>query len=51
MVAIEIAILAFLGLLNLAAIGFLAHWIRMHLDQGLMEIDEKLAMAIKALID
>jgi hypothetical protein len=51
MVAIEIAILAGLGLLNLAAIGFLAHWIRMHLDQGLMEIDEKLAMAIKALID
>ena len=51
MVALEIAILAGLGLLNLAAIGFLAHWIRMHLDQGLMEIDEKLAMAIKALID
>ena len=51
MVAIEIAILAFLGLLNLAAIGFLAHWIRMHLDQGLQDIDEKLAIAITALID
>jgi hypothetical protein len=51
MVAIEIAILAGLGLLNLAAIGFLAHWIRMHLDQGLQDIDEKLAIAITALID
>ena len=51
MVALEMAILAGLSLLNLAAIGFLAHWIRIHLDQGLMEIDEKLAMAIKALID
>ena len=51
MVALEIAILAGLSLLNLAAIGFLAHWIRMHLDQGLQDIDEKLAVAIKTLID
>jgi N-dimethylarginine dimethylaminohydrolase len=51
MVVIETAILALLGLLNLCAIGFLAHWIRMHLDQGLQDIDEKLAIAIKALID
>ena len=51
MVALEIAILAGLSLLNLAAIGFLAHWIRMHLDQGLQDIDEKLATAITALID
>jgi len=51
MVGIETAILALLGLLNLAAIGFLAHWIRMHLDQGLQDIDEKLAIAITALID
>jgi len=51
MVALEIAILTFLGLLNLCAIGFLAHWIRMHLDQGLQDIDEKLATAITALID
>jgi len=51
MVGIETAILALLGLLNLAAIGFLAHWIRMHLDQGLNDIDEKLAIAIKTLID
>ena len=51
MVALEIAILAGLGLLNLAAIGFLAHWIRLHLDQGLQDIDEKLAIAITALID
>jgi len=51
MVALEMAILAGLGLLNLAAIGFLAHWIRMHLDQGLQDIDEKLAHAITALID
>ena len=51
MVSLEIAILAGLSLLNLAAIGFLAHWIRMHLDQGLQDIDEKLAIAITALID
>jgi len=51
MVVIETAILALLGLLNLCAIGFLAHWIRMHLDQGLQDIDEKLATAITALID
>jgi len=51
MVALELAILAALSLLNLAAIGFLAHWIRMHLDQGLQDIDEKLATAITALID
>jgi len=51
MVALEIAILAGLGLLNLAAIVILAHWIRMHLDQGLQDIDEKLAIAITALID
>jgi len=51
MVALEMAILGFLGLLNLAAIGFLAHWIRMHLDQGLQDIDEKLAIAITALVD
>jgi len=51
MVALETAILALLGLLNLAAIGFLAHWIRMHLDAGLQDIDEKLATAITALID
>jgi len=51
MVLLETAILAGLGLLNLCAIGFLAHWIRMHLDQGLQDIDEKLAIAITALID
>ena len=51
MVALELAILAGLSLLNLAAIGFLAHWIRMHLDAGLQDIDEKLAIAITALID
>jgi len=51
MVAIEIAILATLGLINLAAIVILAHWIRMHLDAGLQDIDEKLATAISALID
>ena len=51
MVALEIAILAGLSLLNLAAIGFLAHWIRMHLDSAMMDIDSKLAIAIKTLID
>jgi len=51
MVAIETSILAALALLNLAAIGFLAHWIRFHLDSSMDDIDEKLAMAIKALVD
>ena len=51
MVGIETTILALLGLLNLAAIGFLAHWIRMHLDSAMMDIDSKLAIAIKTLID
>ena len=51
MVALEIAILATLALINLASIVILAHWIRMHLDQGLQDIDEKLAIAITALID
>ena len=51
MVALETAILAGLSLLNLAAIGFLAHWIRMHLDSAMMDIDSKLAIAIKTLID
>ena len=51
MVGIETTILAFLGLLNLCAIGFLAHWIRMHLDSAMMDIDSKLAIAIKTLID
>jgi len=51
MVALETAILATLGLINLASIVFLAHWIRMHLDSAMMDIDEKLAIAITALID
>ena len=51
MVALEFAILAGLALINLASIVILAHWIRMHLDQGLQDIDEKLAIAITALID
>jgi len=51
MVALEMAILGFLMLVNLASIVILAHWIRMHLDQGLQDIDEKLALAITALID
>jgi len=51
MVALELAILATLALINLASIVILAHWIRMHLDQGLQDIDEKLAIAITALID
>jgi len=51
MVALEIAILATLALINLASIVILAHWIRMHLDSAMMDIDEKLATAITALID
>jgi len=51
MIALEFAILTTLALINLASIVILAHWIRMHLDQGLQDIDEKLAIAITALID
>jgi len=51
MVATETLILASLGVLNLLAIAYLALWIRIHLEQGLMDIDEKLALAIKSLVD
>jgi len=51
MVATETLILASLGVLNLLAIVYLSLWIRIHLDQSLMDIDEKLALAIKSLVD
>ena len=51
MVATETLILASLGVLNLLAIVYLSLWFRIHLDQSLMDIDEKLALAIKSLVD
>ena len=44
-------ILATLMLINLISLGGFALWIRIYLEQALMDIDEKLAMAIQALVD
>ena len=38
-------------LINLISLGGFALWIRIYLEQALMDIDEKLAMAIQALVD
>ena len=51
MVACETLILASLMVINLISLGGFALWIRMHLEQSLMDIDEKLAIAIQALVD
>jgi len=51
MVATETLILASLMVINLISLGGFALWIRMHLEQSLMDIDEKLAHAIQALVD
>jgi len=51
MVATETLILASLMLINLISLGGFALWIRMHLEQSMMDIDEKLALAIQALVD
>ena len=51
MVATETLILASLMLINLISLGVFALWIRIHIEQSLMDIDEKLALAIQALVD
>ena len=38
-------------MINLISLGGFALWIRIYLEQALMDIDEKLAMAIQALVD
>jgi hypothetical protein len=44
-------LLAALGALNLVFSVAVALWIRIHLDQSLLELDEKLALAIKSIVD
>ncbi len=51
MVATETLILASLMVINLISLGVFALWIRIHIEQSLMDIDEKLALAIQALVD
>ena len=38
-------------LINLISLGGFALWIRIYLEQAMMDIDEKLAIAIQALVD
>ena len=51
MVAPETLILASLMVINLISLGVFALWIKIHIEQSLMDIDEKLALAIQALVD
>jgi len=51
MVLPDTLILATLMLINLISLGGFALWIRMYLEQALIDIDEKLALAIQALVD
>ena len=51
MVVQDTLILATLMLINLISLGGFALWIRIYLEQALIDIDEKLAMAIQALVD
>jgi len=51
MVVQDTLILASLMLINLISLAGFALWIRMHLEQSMMDIDEKLALAIQALVD
>ena len=44
-------ILGVLMLINMISLGGFALWIRIYTDQALMDIDEKLAMAMHAIID
>ena len=44
-------ILGVLMLINMISLGGFALWIRIYIEQALMDIDEKLAMAIQALVD
>ncbi len=51
MVAAETLILASLLALNLISTLIFAFWIRMHIDEALLELDEKLAIAVKSMAD
>jgi len=51
MVVQDTLILASLMMINLISLGGFALWIRIHIEQSMMDIDEKLAIAIQALID
>ena len=51
MVVPDTLILASLMVVNLISLGGFALWIRIYLEQALMDIDEKLALAIQALVD
>jgi len=51
MVLPDTLILATLMMINLISLGGFALWLRIYLEQSLMDIDEKLALAIQALVD
>ena len=51
MVAAETLILVSLLALNLISTLILAFWIRMHIDEALLELDQKLAFAVKGMAD
>ena len=44
-------ILGVLMLINLISLGGFALWLRIYIEQALMDLDEKLALAIQALVD
>jgi len=51
MVLQDTLILATLMMINLISLGGFALWVRIYLEQALIDIDEKLALAIQALVD
>ena len=51
MVLPDTLILATLMMINLISLGGFALWVRIYLEQALIDIDEKLALAIQALVD
>jgi len=51
MVSPDMLILTTLMTINLIFLAGFAFWIRIYLEQSLLDIDEKLALAIQALID
>ena len=51
MVVQDTLILSALMLINLISLGGFALWIRIHIEQSMIDIDEKLAIAIQALVD
>ena len=51
MVSPDMLILTTLMTINLIFLAGFAFWIRIYLEQSLLDIDEKLALAIQALVD